>query len=416
MSGVRSGRLTIKCGLSPGSTELITSAVVRGLRLGSKDTGLVHLFILTAGVALTLNENADPTAASDLIEAFAHIVPASVPNASALRLALIRQGVAFPVVKGAPQLGTWQGIHAMAVGNKSAKSGAKSGANSAAIRELVVLYSFIRSEDGPVVKIETAPRRGCHVISPPKFASHARSRSDSGTIGFGFCKHTSASIAWNAVDPLVGDSLENSLNTLVPEKWNNEFFEHTYEGPDDMPGHVKSTLIGAGVAFPVASTRPSGHIYLCEHRNTGGWGGGHNRKIVWLSVSALSRAAISVNSSERDDLSHRIEAASAEANMTDGLVHVSAMSGDGLVIASSAKMSERLLSHLRSILLLSEKKGRSALDMVIGQSFFLPLRNGKLCLDFAEESGEKLKVMLARAVSGNADACDAGQLLLHFFA
>lgn len=44
---------------------------------------------------------------------------------------------------------------------------------------------------------------------------------------------------------------ENSLNTIVPERWNSEFFQHTYEGDDDMPGHVKSSLVGVTVSVPV---------------------------------------------------------------------------------------------------------------------------------------------------------------------
>ena len=57
---------------------------------------------------------------------------------------------------------------------------------------------------------------------------------------------------------------------------------------DDMPGHVKSSIVGASLAVPVAGAKavmPAGlGVYLCEHRNSGGWGGGHSRKIV-VSVS-----------------------------------------------------------------------------------------------------------------------------------
>lgn len=63
-----------------------------------------------------------------------------------------------------------------------------------------------------------------------------------------------------------------------------EFFEHTYEGPDDMPGHVKSSLCGVSITLPVtggsaALGRGQG-LFVCEHRNIGGWGSGHSRSIA----------------------------------------------------------------------------------------------------------------------------------------
>jgi thiamine phosphate synthase YjbQ (UPF0047 family) len=49
--------------------------------------------------------------------------------------------------------------------------------------------------------------------------------------------------------------LEAALNQIVPEKWHKEFFTHTLEGPDDMTGHVKSSLMGASVSVPVTNGR-----------------------------------------------------------------------------------------------------------------------------------------------------------------
>lgn len=60
------------------------------------------------------------------------------------------------------------------------------------------------------------------------------------------------SLQKHASDIAIG--LESALNTVVPEAWNDQFFEHTYEGPDDMPGHAKSALFGAGATVPLVES------------------------------------------------------------------------------------------------------------------------------------------------------------------
>ena len=58
---------------------------------------------------------------------------------------------------------------------------------------------------------------------------------------------------------------------IVPEKWNQEFFQHTYEGPDDMPSHLKAILTGTEVSIPVVDGRLTlgtwQGVYLCEFRD-----------------------------------------------------------------------------------------------------------------------------------------------------
>ncbi|CAM9193798.1 unnamed protein product [Choristocarpus tenellus] len=100
-----------------------------------------------------------------------------------------------------------------------------------------------------------------------------------------FLKHTSASLTINEnADPDVRTDLEASLNQIVPVKWHTEMFHHTLEGPDDMTGHVKSTLVGASLNVPITNGRLAlgtwQGIYLCEHRDIGGYGGGHARQIT----------------------------------------------------------------------------------------------------------------------------------------
>lgn len=88
-----------------------------------------------------------------------------------------------------------------------------------------------------------------------------------------FIQHTSASLTVNEnADPSVRVDLENHLNILAAE--NETHYTHTYEGPDDMPAHIKASLMGSSVQLPVTNGRLNlgtwQGIYLCEHRDHGG--------------------------------------------------------------------------------------------------------------------------------------------------
>ena len=87
-----------------------------------------------------------------------------------------------------------------------------------------------------------------------------------------FIKHTSASLTINEdADPTVRDDFESHFNQIVPE--NAPYYKHTIEGPDDMPAHLKSSILGSSVTLPITNgTLNLGTwqgIYLCEHRNHG---------------------------------------------------------------------------------------------------------------------------------------------------
>lgn len=93
-----------------------------------------------------------------------------------------------------------------------------------------------------------------------------------------FIKHTSSSLTINEnADHTVRTDFEKHLNKMVPE--NLPYFDHTYEGPDDMPAHIKASLLGFSVEIPITHGRLNlgtwQGIYLGEHRNHGG-----SRKIV----------------------------------------------------------------------------------------------------------------------------------------
>ena len=87
-----------------------------------------------------------------------------------------------------------------------------------------------------------------------------------------FIQHTSASLSINEnADPDVRRDLEMAISKVVPEDFP---YIHTMEGPDDMPAHLKSSLIGASLSIPINSGQLClgtwQGIYLCEHRNHGG--------------------------------------------------------------------------------------------------------------------------------------------------
>jgi len=93
-----------------------------------------------------------------------------------------------------------------------------------------------------------------------------------------FIKHTSAGLTINEnADSTVRIDFESSFNQLVPE--NAPYYKHNYEGSDDMPAHIKSSLVGSSVSIPISNHHLNlgtwQGIYLCEFRNHGG-----SRKLV----------------------------------------------------------------------------------------------------------------------------------------
>lgn len=88
-----------------------------------------------------------------------------------------------------------------------------------------------------------------------------------------FIRHTSASLALNeSVSPAVRGDMERHFREMVPE--GAPYYEHTLEGPDDMPAHIKAVLLGSSLTVPIRNGRLAlgrwQGVYLCEHRNNGG--------------------------------------------------------------------------------------------------------------------------------------------------
>lgn len=91
-------------------------------------------------------------------------------------------------------------------------------------------------------------------------------------------KHTSASLSLNEnADPDVRVDMKNYFDEIVPE--NKKYFKHTLEGADDMPAHIKSSLLGNTLTIPITNGYLNlgmwQGIYLCEHRNIA-----HSRQLV----------------------------------------------------------------------------------------------------------------------------------------
>lgn len=88
-----------------------------------------------------------------------------------------------------------------------------------------------------------------------------------------FIKHTSASLTINEnADPTVRLDFESHINKMIPE--NMPYYKHDYEGADDMPAHIKSSMLGCQVQIPITNGKLNlgiwQGVYLGEHRNYGG--------------------------------------------------------------------------------------------------------------------------------------------------
>jgi secondary thiamine-phosphate synthase enzyme len=122
--------------------------------------------------------------------------------------------------------------------------------------------------------LELEPRsRGFHLITHEVQAAIGQAISSLrvGLVQL-FLQHTSASLSINEnADADVPRDLESSFNAIAPESFPHR---HTCEGPDDMPAHVKASLLGCSLVIPVRDGRLClgtwQGVYLCEHRNRGG--------------------------------------------------------------------------------------------------------------------------------------------------
>ncbi|WP_078668432.1 secondary thiamine-phosphate synthase enzyme YjbQ [Chitinophaga eiseniae] len=122
------------------------------------------------------------------------------------------------------------------------------------------------------LRLKARPR-GFHLITHEVVQAFPQIRTlQSGMLQV-FIQHTSAGLTINEnADPTVRVDFETYFNKAVPE--NDPDYEHNDEGPDDMPAHLKSSLLGCSVTIPIYNGRLAlgtwQGIYLCEHRDHGG--------------------------------------------------------------------------------------------------------------------------------------------------
>jgi secondary thiamine-phosphate synthase enzyme len=117
-----------------------------------------------------------------------------------------------------------------------------------------------------------AKSRGFHLITDEIERSLSLSDFKVGLCQI-FIQHTSAALTINEnADYTVREDFESHFNKMIPE--NAPYYKHDYEGSDDMPAHIKSSLLGSSVTIPISNGRFAlgtwQGIYLCEHRNHGG--------------------------------------------------------------------------------------------------------------------------------------------------
>ncbi len=123
-------------------------------------------------------------------------------------------------------------------------------------------------------EIKLSPRkRGFHLVTDEILQQLPELRKFEVGILNVFIKHSSASLTINEnADPTVRVDFESYFNHAVPE--NEPYYRHVYEGSDDMPAHLKSSILGSSLNIPITGGDLNlgiwQGIYLCEHRNHGG--------------------------------------------------------------------------------------------------------------------------------------------------
>ncbi|NBM54294.1 secondary thiamine-phosphate synthase enzyme YjbQ [Proteus vulgaris] len=121
--------------------------------------------------------------------------------------------------------------------------------------------------------ILNARPRGFHLITQALIQELSELRQYKIGIAHFFIQHTSASLTINEnADPTVRSDFESFFNQSVKE--DEDYYLHTYEGSDDMPAHIKSSLLGQSVTIPISQGELNlgtwQGIYLGEHRDRGG--------------------------------------------------------------------------------------------------------------------------------------------------
>ena len=289
---------------------------------------------------------------------------------------VMKRSVSLPILSGAMAFGTWQGLYLCNFKNDNNDNKD----DDVLIRTTVRESDFKKTKRGEFV----APRRGCHDATTTIATTVDITDVKMGVLNV-MIKHTSASLTIN--DGRKAEELESGLNTLIPESWNDTFLEHTMEGPDDCPAHIKATILGETMNVPIRDGKlvlssENEHILLCEHRNVGGYGGGFRREFIATVNEAKAQEVVKLTVDKNRKLVNVSEAVRAfvtKANdATIEVVHV--FSPKGGVFMSTADEAEAFLEHL------DKKVSSNAVlkSSVIGASEMLVVEDGDGRKMFAE--------------------------------
>ena len=354
---------------SSGFASLVTSRVARDARdaLHPVATGVCHVCLVNDANAsgVTINENCDPAVRRDVMRAFSELE---------FDATVMKRSVSVPILSGAMAFGTWQGLYLCNFKNDNNDK------EEVLIRTTVRESDFKKTKRGEFV----APRRGCHDATTTIATTVDITDVKMGVLNV-MIKHTSASLTIN--DRRKAEELESGLNTLIPESWNDTFLEHTMEGPDDCPAHIKATILGETMNVPIRDGKlvlssENEHILLCEHRNVGGYGGGFRREFIATVNEAKAQEVVKLTVDKNRKLVNVSEAVRAfvtKANdATIEVVHV--FSPKGGVFMSTADEAEAFLEHL------DKKVSSNAVlkSSVIGASEMLVVEDGDGRKMFAE--------------------------------
>ena len=249
--------------------------------------GLANLLVRHTSASLTMNENADPTVRGDLEAALNRIVPEEWHHTlfehveegpddmtAHVKSALLGCSLTVPTdATGRMKTGTWQGVYLCEHRNV----GGMGVGHAREVATTLVDGAGVANTAGQTTVTLAGAGRGCRDVTA-EIAAAAKAIGVGPEVRTGwlnvFVQHTSASLAvCDSTIAGAGDRLERALNETVPESWNDEFFVHTYEGPDDMPGHVKASIVGPSVTVPVVDGElglgDRQGLFLCEHRDAG---------------------------------------------------------------------------------------------------------------------------------------------------
>eukprot|EP01105_Mastigella_eilhardi_P025044 TRINITY_DN6676_c0_g1_i1.p1 TRINITY_DN6676_c0_g1~~TRINITY_DN6676_c0_g1_i1.p1 ORF type:complete len:441 (+),score=123.24 TRINITY_DN6676_c0_g1_i1:29-1324(+) len=256
-----------------GRCSLVQSAIDRAVAdlCPRQLSGLVHFLLLepAEGASISFNENSDPAVRHDL--ALAAERTGATPFARAATYG--SRSLLIPVENGRLSRGTWQGFYLCDF---------TQGWNERSPQPFTLAVTALLSPACHVYKSTfMPPARGFHSMRETAarlLGSSGPANAPADGLACVMVRHCSASMAY-VEDRRAVPLLEPALGVVVPDKWSGKYFEHTYEGWDDMPGHAKNALIGGPCALvPMTAggrilLAESEDVALGEHRDDWGSGG-----------------------------------------------------------------------------------------------------------------------------------------------